>query len=146
MQPNERPSLKTWRRNKVSAADEDLLLLTLRLLLWTLLVSQVIIQECENCILFCSCIIRLGHVNAAWTNPGHITAYLEYSLVGRMLLQLNQTIENNQLHVVVALLDNQIDVALGSSLESSKARTPLKLHSPPLLGLVWGNFSVVQTV
>ena len=37
-----------------------------------------------------------------------------------MLLQLNQAVEDNQLHIVVALLDNQINVALGSSLESIK--------------------------
>lgn len=42
-----------------------------------------------------------------------------------MLLQLNQTIKNNQLHIVVALLDNQINVALGSSLESKKAHDGL---------------------
>lgn len=39
-----------------------------------------------------------------------------------MLLQFNQTVENNQLYIVVALLDNQINVALGSSLESNKAQ------------------------
>lgn len=44
-------------------------------------------------------------------------SYLEYTLVSGMLLQLNQTIENNQLHVIVTLLNNQIDVALGSSLK-----------------------------
>lgn len=38
-----------------------------------------------------------------------------------VLLQFNQTIKYNQLHIVVALLDDQIDVALGSSLESNKA-------------------------
>lgn len=85
---------------------------------------------------FSSVSLHVGHLNAAQTNPSHISAYLEYSLVGRMLLQLHQTIENNQLHVVVALLDNQIDVALGSSLGSSKAHTPLKLRSSLLLGLI----------
>lgn len=33
-----------------------------------------------------------------------------------MLLQLDEPIEHNQLHVVVALLDDQVDVALGGSL------------------------------
>lgn len=37
-----------------------------------------------------------------------------------MLLQLNQAIENNQLHIVVTLLDNQINVTLGSSLVDVK--------------------------
>lgn len=44
-----------------------------------------------------------------------------------MLLQFNQTIKNNQFHIVVALLDNQINVALGSSLESKKAHNALEI-------------------
>ena len=50
------------------------------------------------------------------------STYLEYTLVSGMLLQLNQTIENNELHIVVALLDDQINVALGCSLKSDKAK------------------------
>lgn len=34
-----------------------------------------------------------------------------------MLLQFYQTVQNDQLYIVVALLDNQINVALGCSLE-----------------------------
>lgn len=34
-----------------------------------------------------------------------------------MLLQFYQTVEDDQLYVVVALLDDQINVALGCSLE-----------------------------
>lgn len=54
------------------------------------------------------------------TKHSHNSKYLEYTLVSGMLLQFNQTIKNNQLHIVVALLDNQINVALGSSLETIK--------------------------
>lgn len=54
------------------------------------------------------------------TKPSCNSRYLEYTLVGRMLLEFNQAIENNQLHIVVALLDDQINVALGSSLESQR--------------------------
>jgi len=44
------------------------------------------------------------------------STYLKHALVSGMLLQFNQTIENNELHVVVALLNDQINVALCSSL------------------------------
>lgn len=62
---------------------------------------------------------------ATKTNHSRNSTYLEYTLVSGMLLQFNQTIKNNQLHIVVALLDNQINVALGSSLEFNKARNAL---------------------
>lgn len=61
------------------------------------------------------------HFIAAKTNQRHNSSYLEYTLVSGMLLQFDQTIKNDQLHVVVALLDDQINVALGSSLQSNKA-------------------------
>lgn len=64
-------------------------------------------------------------LNSTQTNQSHNSSYLENTLVCGMLLQLNQTIENNQLYVVVALLNNQINVALGSSLESDKAHDRL---------------------
>ena len=34
-----------------------------------------------------------------------------------VLFQLDEPVQHNQLHVVVALLDDQVDVALGSGLE-----------------------------
>lgn len=37
--------------------------------------------------------------------------------MGGMLLQLYQTVKDDQLYIVVALLDDQINVALGCSLE-----------------------------
>lgn len=43
--------------------------------------------------------------------------YLENSLMSGMLLEFYQAVENDQLHVVVALLDDQINVALGCSLK-----------------------------
>lgn len=58
-------------------------------------------------------------VNALQYNyfPQKNKKYLEHTLMSGMLLQLNQTIKDNQLHIVVTLLYNQINVALGSSLE-----------------------------
>lgn len=45
--------------------------------------------------------------------------YLENTFMSGMLLQLYQTIQDDQLHVVVTLLDDQVNVALGSSLEQT---------------------------
>lgn len=39
-----------------------------------------------------------------------------------MLLEFNQTIQNDQLDVVVALLDDQVNVALGGGLECNRAQ------------------------
>ncbi len=58
--------------------------------------------------------------SAAKISLSHKSSYLEHTLMSGMVLQLNQTIENNQLHVVVAFLDDQINVTLGSSLESKR--------------------------
>lgn len=43
--------------------------------------------------------------------------------MSRMLLQFNQTIQNDQLDVVVALLDDQVDVALRGSLECDRVQS-----------------------
>lgn len=48
--------------------------------------------------------------------------YLEHTLMSRMLLQFNQTIQNDQLDVVVALLDDQVNVALRGSLECNRVQ------------------------
>lgn len=49
--------------------------------------------------------------------------------MGGMLLQFNETIEHNQFHIVVTLLDDQVNVALGSSLEPEEQEsTP---HTAP---------------
>ena len=61
-------------------------------------------------------------VTPARVDHYHNHTYLEYTLMSGMLLQFNQTIKNNQLHVVVTLLYDQINVALGSSLESNEAQ------------------------
>lgn len=37
-----------------------------------------------------------------------------------MLLEFYQAVENDQLHIVVALLDDQINVALGCSLRPNR--------------------------
>lgn len=42
--------------------------------------------------------------------------------MSRMLLQFNQTIQNDQLDIVVALLDDQVNVALRGSLECDRSR------------------------
>lgn len=42
---------------------------------------------------------------------------LEHTFMSGMLLQFYQTVEDDQLYIIVALLDDQVDVALGSSLE-----------------------------
>lgn len=51
-----------------------------------------------------------------------ISMYLEHTLMSRMLLQFNQTIQNDQLDVVVALLDDQVNVALRGSLECNRVQ------------------------
>ena len=48
--------------------------------------------------------------------------------MGGVLLQLDQAVQDDQLDVVVALLDDQVDVALGSSLWGGQA--PDMLGSP----------------
>lgn len=58
---------------------------------------------------------------ASNTDHSYQWAYLQHTLVSGMLLQLDQTVEDDQLHIVVALLDDQIDVALGGSLESEQS-------------------------
>lgn len=38
--------------------------------------------------------------------------HLQNTFMCRMLLELNQAIQDNQLHIVVALLDDQVNIAL----------------------------------
>lgn len=61
-------------------------------------------------------------LSARKTNKSHYETYLEHTLMSGMLLQFDETIKNDQFHIIVALLDDQINVALGSSLESNKAQ------------------------
>lgn len=56
-----------------------------------------------------------------WTH-----VYLQHTLMCGVFLQLNQPVQNNEFHVVVALFNDQINVALSSSL---KQRTFNQCHS-----------------
>lgn len=52
-----------------------------------------------------------------------------------MLLQFYQTVEDDQLYVVVALLDDQIDVALGCSLEAGTRHETQDINTVVQYGL-----------
>lgn len=47
-----------------------------------------------------------------------MSLYLQHSLVGGMFLQLNQAVQNDQLHIVIALLNDQVNITLSCSLNT----------------------------
>lgn len=66
---------------------------------------------------------RLCGAGSGLTAPsallGWRRAHLQHALVGGLLLQLDQPVQDDQLHVVVALLYDQVDVALSGGLQNT---------------------------
>lgn len=48
--------------------------------------------------------------------------YLQHTLVSGMLLQLDEAVQYDQLHVVIALLNDQVNITLSCSLNTHTHR------------------------
>lgn len=47
-----------------------------------------------------------------------MNVYLQHTLMSRMLLQLDEAIQYDQLHVIITLLNDQVDITLSRSLNT----------------------------
>lgn len=45
-----------------------------------------------------------------------MSSYLQHTLVSGMFLQLNKAVQYNQLHIIITLLNNQVNITLSCSL------------------------------